>query len=29
MAVIAIEILAGLAALGLAVHFHSRRRDFV
>ena len=29
VAIIAIEILAGVAALGLAVYFHSRRLDFI
>lgn len=29
VAIIAIEILAGLAALGLSVYFHSRRSDFI
>ena len=29
VAIIAVEILAGVAALGLAVYFHSRRPDFI
>jgi ABC-2 type transport system permease protein len=29
VAIIAVEILAGFAAIGLAVYLHSRRRDFV
>ena len=29
LAIIAIEVLAGIASLALAVYFHSRRRDFI